>query len=154
MFIGQIAKQEGRFWSADIDAIGAHTQGTSRRDAMWMLGDAVEQMVNRDGFQATVTELAASGRKAFSVLVSGSQPAMLAMLVLRYQREVHRLTLAEVARKLGASSVNAYAAYEQGKREPTLSKYLELLAAVAPEMTLTVGPRSTKSATGRPTRRS
>ncbi len=56
---------------------------------------------------------------------------------------MHKLSLADVAKKMGASSLNAYAAYEQGKREPSLSKLRELLAAVAPEMVLTVGPRTT-----------
>ena len=54
------------------------------------------------------------------------------------------MTLADVARKLGAKSLNAYAAYEHGKREPTLGKFRELLAVVAPELVLTVGPRSTE----------
>lgn len=76
--------------------------------------------------------------------ISANQPAVLATLLLRYQREVHKLTLADVAKKLGASSVNACAAYEQGKREPSLSKFIELLAVVAPEMALTVGPQSKK----------
>jgi transcriptional regulator with XRE-family HTH domain len=52
------------------------------------------------------------------------------------------LSLADVARLLGTSSRNAYASYEQGRTEPTLGKFRELLMAVAPEMTLTVGPRS------------
>jgi hypothetical protein len=30
MLVGVIAKQEGPCWSADCDAIGAHTQGRSR----------------------------------------------------------------------------------------------------------------------------
>ncbi len=75
-----------------------------------------------------------------SVLVSANRPALLAAQVLRHQREIHGLTLADVAKKLGASSVNSYAAYEQGRREPSLSKYRELLAIVAPEMELTVTP--------------
>jgi predicted transcriptional regulator len=75
-----------------------------------------------------------------SVLVSANHPALLAAQVLRHQREIHGLSLADVAKKLGASSVNAYAAYEHGRREPSLSKYRELLAVVAPEMELTVTP--------------
>jgi len=53
-----------------------------------------------------------------------------------------RISLADVAKKLGASSRSSYASYEQGRTEPSLSKYIELLAAVAPERALTVGPRS------------
>jgi len=51
------------------------------------------------------------------------------------------LSLADVAKMLGSSSRNAYASYEQGRTEPTLGKFRELLMAVAPDMALTVGPR-------------
>jgi hypothetical protein len=154
MLVGRIAKQEGPFWSADIDAIGAYTQGTSRKDAIVMLGALVETMIDRSDFKATVSEIAAVDDNAFDVLVTANEPAALAAQVLKYQREIHKLSLADVAKKLGAKSLNAYAAYEQGQREPSLSKFVELLAVVAPEMALTVQPReagvakrkSTKSA--------
>lgn len=142
MLIGQIAKQEGPFWSADVDAIGAYTQGTSRQNAIEMLKGLVELMIERPGFEATVTELGATGEKSFAVMVTANDPGLLAAQVLKYQRESHKLSLADVAKKLGASSLNAYAAYEQGKREPSLSKMAELLSVVAPEMALTIGPRS------------
>jgi len=137
MLIGHIAKQEEPFWSADIDAIGAHTQGLSRKDAAISLAALVELIVETEGFKVTVSDIGRDG-PGFSVLVSANDPALLAARVLRYQRERHNLTLADVAKKLGAASINAYAAYEQGKREPSLSKYIELLNAVAPEMALTV----------------
>ena len=151
MLIGQIAKQGGTYWSADIDAIGAYTQGTSRHDAMDMLRELVELMVERPGFKATVTELGSTG-EAFAVMVTANEPALLAAQVLKYQRETHKLTLAEVAKKLGQSSISSYAAYEQGKREPSLSKMAELLAVVAPEMALTIGPRLPAIAVKRPAR--
>jgi transcriptional regulator with XRE-family HTH domain len=49
------------------------------------------------------------------------------------------MSLADVAKLLGAASRNAYASDEQGTREPTLGKFRELLGAVAPEMTLILG---------------
>jgi transcriptional regulator with XRE-family HTH domain len=61
---------------------------------------------------------------------------------------MHGLSLADVAKLLGASSRNAYASYEQGRTEPTLGKFRELLLAVAPDMTLTVGPRIGPRAAG------
>lgn len=144
MLVGRIRKEEGPFWSADVDAIGAYTQGDSRKDAAAMLVDLVQTMVGRPGFKATVSEIGPveDERQAFAVHVTGTESALLAALVLRYQREIHKMSLADVATALGAKSRNAYAAYEQGRTEPTLSKYLELLKVVAPEMTLTVGPLS------------
>lgn len=139
MLVGRIFK-EGAFWAAEAPMIGVYTQGTSRADAERMLADAVQEVVNRPGFEVTVAR-----RDGDEVLVSANDPGALAAYVLKYQREVHQLSLADVAKKLDSSSRNAYAAYEQGKREPSLSKYIELLAAVAPEMTLMVGPRSSSA---------
>jgi len=44
----------------------------------------------------------------------------------KYQRWKNKLSLADVAKALHASSRNAYASYEQGKREPSLGKLLSL----------------------------
>jgi DNA-binding XRE family transcriptional regulator len=142
MLIGTIAKQEGPWWSADCDIVGAFTQGRSRKEAAAMLAEVVELKVNRPGFKVTVTEVGPSGEQSFRVAIDASEPALLAAEVLKYQREMHNLSLADVAKALGVSSRNAYARYEQGKSEPSLSKFRELLAVVAPEMALTVGPRS------------
>jgi DNA-binding XRE family transcriptional regulator len=142
MLIGRIAKETGPWWSAECEVIGAFTQGRSRKDAAAMLADCIEAKIGRSGLKVTVTELRQDDDHAYAVLVAANEPASLAVEVLKYQREVHHLTLADVAKKLGASSINSYAAYEQGKREPSLSKYLELLGAVAPDMALTVAPKT------------
>lgn len=70
-----------------------------------------------------------------------TEPARLAALVLAYQRDRRGLSRADVARKLRASSRSAYARYEQGAAMPTFDEYIELLAAVAPDMALTLEPR-------------
>ena len=140
MLIGHIEKQ-GRWWVAECEIIGAFTQGRSRNEAIGNLAEVIELRVDRDGFAATVSELEKRGRNAFTVIVESSDPAWLAVAVLKYQRVRNRMSLADVAKLLGAASRNAYASYEQGTREPTLGKFRELLGAVAPEMTLILGPR-------------
>ncbi|MHB1847073.1 MAG: helix-turn-helix domain-containing protein, partial [Deltaproteobacteria bacterium] len=45
-------------------------------------------------------------------------------------REAHGLSLAEVSRRLGQRSRNAYARYEQGLSVPTIDKLEKLLSAV------------------------
>jgi DNA-binding XRE family transcriptional regulator len=152
MLVGRIAKEEGPFWSAEVEAIGAFTQGRSRKEAFAMLGDLIETMVHRSGFSATVHEAGKADDGSISVLVDANEPALLAAQVLKYQREVHGLSLADVAKALGASSRNAYASYEQGRTEPTLSKYRELLHAVAPEMALIVETRTAITAKPKSTR--
>jgi len=101
-----------------------------------MLADAFESLIDRPGFKITVVDEGGE-----SVAIEANEPAALAAYVLRYQREVHGLTLAQVAKTLGASSRNAYARYEQGSSVPTLDKFAELLRAVAPDVTLIIGTR-------------
>ena len=140
MILGRLQKQ-GDQWSADAEVIGAFTQGASLRDAIDMLASLIKLQVGRDGFEVTIREIGHDEGGATLVYIESRQIGMLAARVLKHQRELHKLTLADVQDRLGAASVNAYAAYEQGKREPSLSKFQELLAAVAPELAMTVAPR-------------
>ncbi len=142
MLVGRIEKAEGSWWYAECPIVGAYTQGKSRKDAATMLADCVQTLVGRDGVAITVTEAGESPDGGFAVMLEANEPARLAALVLTYQREKNKLSLADVAKKLGASSRNAYARYEQGVSVPSLDKYAELLAVVAPDMALVVGPRS------------
>ena len=128
--------REGPGWSAHCDAVGVYTQGPTRAEAVANLGEAIELQANRRGMRIRVSDLHGE-----SLFVSANEPRLLAAEVLKHQRELHGLSLSDVARRLGVSSVNAYAAYEQGKREPSLGKYHELLEAIAPELALTIAPR-------------
>jgi hypothetical protein len=142
MIIGRITKDaDSSFWGVEIDAVGGNTQGRSRKEAFEMAADLIETMVNRRGFKVTVTDYPAGGDGA--VLIESSDPAALAAYVLRYQRAAHGLSLADVQKRLGASSRTIYKRYETGESVPTIGKYYELLAAVAPEMTLVFGERGT-----------
>jgi len=140
MLTGQIFR-EGPGWSAHCTILGAYTQGRSLREATANLAEAIELKVGERNFKVTITDLGHGDSAEHIVFIEASEPGLLAAEVLKYQREIHGLSLADVARKLGAASVNAYAAYEQGKREPSLSKFLELLHAVAPEVALVVEQR-------------
>jgi predicted transcriptional regulator len=137
MLVGRLSKATGRWWAAEAPVAGVYTQGRSRKHAAVMLADAFESLINRPGFKATVIDEGNGDQ----VLIEANEPATLAAYVLKYQREVHGLSLAQVAKALGASSRNAYARYEQGASVPALDKFTELLHAVAPEVTLIIGTR-------------
>ena len=62
-----------------------------------------------------------------------SDQAALTALLLRRTRLKAGLSLAEVAAKLGARSLNAYARYEQGRTTPSVQKLSDLLPAVVPD---------------------
>jgi hypothetical protein len=126
-FEGQI-KKEGRFWLAELPALDALTQGRTRQEALAMTKDLIETMANVKGFRVTVYP---GAKGVFEI--GANRVSVLLALLLRRQRESQGLTLAEAAARLGQSSRNAYARYEQGKAVPTVEKLEELLRAIAPD---------------------
>ncbi len=65
--------------------------------------------------------------------VGSTDPKPLIILLLKRKRELSGLSLSQAAERLGASSRNAYARYEQGRSDPTVEKLNELLHAVCPD---------------------
>jgi len=125
-FAGRVFKA-GKHWVAEVPILGVCTRGRTRAEAREMLADAVESLVNRRGFTATVFE-----GKGGRVELGASDVAALTALLLRRERLRSGLSLAQVAERMGARSLNAYARYEQGRAAPTIRKLSELFAAVAP----------------------
>ena len=126
-FEGKLTR-DGRFWLAEIPLLEAMTQGKTRADALAMIGDWLETMINRPDFRAQVHP---RGKDEFEV--SGNDVAALTALLLRRRREASGASLREVAERLGASSRNAYARYERGDAVPTVEKLDALLKATSPE---------------------
>ncbi len=89
MLVGRIAKLDSPLWYAEVEAVGAYTQGTSREEAKSMLAGAIESMVDRRGFKITVTELGRSKRGVIDVVVQANDPIALAERVITYHREFH-----------------------------------------------------------------
>ena len=124
---GRVFRQ-GRIWAIEVPILGVFTQGTSRTDAFAMIADAVRELVDRKGFRAIVHP---GDGGLFEI--SSNEPAALTALMLRRLRFRAGLTLAEVAERLDAKSLNAWARYEQGRAVPTIVKLSQLFAAVAPD---------------------
>ena len=118
----------GAYWAVEVPMLGVVTQGRSKRDAYAMIADAIESLVNRAEFRLD----AFPGEGEYFEVGANDEAALTAFL-LRRQRSRSGLSLAEVARRLGARSANAYARYEQGRSVPTVAKLTALLAAVAPQ---------------------
>jgi ribosome-binding protein aMBF1 (putative translation factor) len=123
--------KKGRFWLVEATMLDVMTQGRSRPEAIRMLKDAIESLVDRKGFAVNVY----AGKKD-ELEVEANQTAAMVALLLRRQREKHGLSLADVAVRMGQSSRNAYARYEQGVSVPSMDKLNELLSTVAPESPL------------------
>lgn len=125
-FEGKLVR-DGKWWLAEIPLLDAMTQGKTRKEAFLMIGDWLEAMIDRKGFQATVFP---RGRDEFEV--AGSDAAAMTALLLRRRREASGQSLRDVASRLGASSRNSYARYERGEAVPTVEKLDELLKATTP----------------------
>src|SRR5437764_1961578 len=118
---------EGRFWIAEIPLLDAMTQGRTRKEALEMIADWLETMVNRSNFEA---EVHTRSRGEFEV--SGSDAAAMTALLLRRLREASGTSLREVASRMGAASRNAYARYERGEAVPSVEKLDALVKAASP----------------------
>jgi hypothetical protein len=127
-FEGRVWKDKGsKYWLIEVPLLDIMTQGTSKNDAYCMIADAIESLVNKNGFKTDVRPL---HKEFFTV---GANPeSVIVALMLKRQRESHHLTLLEVARRLGQKSPNAYARYEQGKSLPTVEKLNQLMKAIDP----------------------
>lgn len=125
-FEGKVVR-DGRFWLAEIPLLDATTQGRTRTEALEMIGDWLETMVNREGFCA---EVHPTSKQDFEV--SGNDVAAMTALLLRRRREASGISLREAASRLGASSRNTYARYERGDAVPTIDKLDALLKATSP----------------------
>ncbi|MCE5254080.1 MAG: helix-turn-helix transcriptional regulator [Actinomycetia bacterium] len=124
-FEGRVFKA-GRSWAVEIPILGIATQGRSKKDAYAMAADAVETLVNSPDFHVDVFP----GAGEYFEVGSANRAALTALL-LRRQRVMRGVSLQEVARRLGAKSLNSYARYEQGRAAPTVEQLARLLAAVS-----------------------
>ena len=124
---GKLWKDSEKFWLIEIPMLDLMTQGRTKKEALSMMVDAMETLVNRKGFHADI-----QAGKNGKVSVGTNDLALLIALLLKRQREKSGLSLEEVSRRLGVRSRNAYARYEQGTSVPTVSKLTELLRVIDP----------------------
>lgn len=131
-FSGRIYK-DGKFWLAEIPVLDLMTQGKTKIEAYEMVADMLESMVNKDGFKVEVHK----GKKdCFEV--SSLTPKHMVSLLLQRKREISGLSLSQVASRLGSTSRNTYARYEQGRSTPSVEKLNELLQAVCPQSDIVI----------------
>ena len=125
--------RDGRFWLAEVPLLDAMTQGRTRTEALAMIADWLETMIDRRGFSA---EVRGEGN---TFEIGGSDNGAMIALLLRRRRQAAGISLSEVASRLGVASRNAYARYERGDAVPTVEKLDELLRATGPGGELLLG---------------
>lgn len=121
----------GKHWAVEVPILDVVSQGRTKREAFEMIADAVESLINKQGFKL---EVFPGTGEHFEV--GSEDQATLTAFLLRRARQRAGLSLAQVAEHLGATSINAYARYEQGRSIPTVQKLSELFAAVMPHRDL------------------
>lgn len=130
---GKIWKS-GKFWLIEVPAIDVMTQGHNREEALKMIKDAIEGLVDcyfpneSKEFSVSVQDY-----KKGIIGVSCSNNSLMLAFSLRRQREMSKSTVREVSERLGSNSPNAYARYEKGKTRISLDQYERLLHAVNPQ---------------------
>ncbi|MCK4412702.1 MAG: helix-turn-helix transcriptional regulator [Candidatus Eisenbacteria sp.] len=131
-FAGRVFRV-GRYWAVEVPILDVVSQGRTKKDALEMIADAVESLANRPGFKLDVFP----GAGEYLEVGSKDQAALTALL-LRRARQRAGLTLAQVAERLGATSINAYARYEHGRSIPSVEKLSQLFSAVTSDRDLVV----------------
>jgi len=132
-FSGKIYK-DGKYWLAELPILDLMTQGRTKREAYEMVADMLDTMVNQKDFEITVFK----GKKD-TFEVGSSDAKYFVRLLLQRKRELSGLSLSQVASRLGMSSRNTYARYEQGKSVPSVEKLNDLLHAVCPDTDIVIG---------------
>lgn len=119
--------KDGRYWPISVPALGVYTQGLSKKNALFMLKDALELAIYEPGFKVRITPLS-NDRVVVQTLRAEDDKHLIA-LMLKTQRAEHGLSIQEVADRLGVSK-HAYAQYEQARATPSLSKIEEFIRAM------------------------
>lgn len=131
LIVGRVFKEKGeRLWGAECESLVVHTQGATRKDAMLMLKDAIELLADTAKINLKVDVTHGTGDSVY--IGSKDTKAMVAFL-LRRQRQIGGCTIMKAAERMGSRSPTAYARYEEGKSEPSLSKLYELILAINPK---------------------
>ena len=89
-----------------------------------MVEDLFVTFADKEGFAVNVK----CTRDGILEIGSNDNKVMVGLLLKR-KRQLNKLTIQQVAERLGSTSKNAYARYEQGKTLPSIDKLQELLNA-------------------------
>jgi len=132
-FLGEVWKTEGRpAWVIEASSLGVITQGRTKKEALAMLKDAIEELIYSYFHKKVKIVVQDHGNGV--VGVSCLDGNLLLSLSLIKQREASGQTVRDVAKRLGSKSPNAYARYERGTVSMSLDKYDQLLHAVNPKI--------------------
>ena len=121
------AFKDGNFWLADIPFFELMTQGRTKKELLLMVEDLFITLADKKSFEVNV-----KCTKDGILEIGSNDNKVMISLLLKRKRQLNNLTIQQVAERLGSTSKNAYARYEQGKTLPGIDKLQELLNATGP----------------------
>ena len=116
-----------KYWLIYVPFLDLRTEGTSKKDAIDMLEDAIRMLVHKKDFKVNINLI---NDEKF-IVGANDQKAWVALFLQR-ARAKQGLTIEKVAHRMGATSKTAYARYEQGETMPSIEKLSEILEALFP----------------------
>jgi predicted RNase H-like HicB family nuclease len=132
-FEGKVWKSKtSKYWLVEVPSLDVMTQGTSYKNALLMIKDAIEMLLSGYFPQEESVSIDVVDYKGGNIGVSAQDSKLLLALSLRRQRTKSGATVREVAGRLGSKSPNSYAPYERGEKKPSLDKFEQLIHAVNP----------------------
>ena len=121
------AFKNGKFWLADIPFLELMTQGRTKKELLLMVEDLFVTLAGKKGFEVNV-----KCTKDGILEIGSNDNKVMVGLLLKRKRQLNNLTIQQVAERMGSTSKNAYARYEQGKTLPSIDKLQDLLNATGP----------------------
>ena len=121
------AFKNGKFWLADIPFLELMTQGRTKKELLLMVEDLIVTLADKKEFEVNVK----CTKDGILEIGSNDNKVMIGLLLKR-KRQLNNLTIKQVAERMGSTSKNAYARYEQGKTLPSIDKLQDLLNATGP----------------------
>ena len=126
-FQGKIYK-DNKFWLAEIPFLQLMTQGYTKKEVIVMVEDLFQTLANKNDFEVNVISF-----KNGNIEIGSNDTNAMIRILLQRKRQISGLSLSQVAKKLGSSSKNSYARYEQGRSTPSLEKLDMILRVLCPE---------------------
>ena len=135
-FEGKVWKsRKDKYWLAEVPSLDVMTQGTSQKNAMHMIVDAVKELLM--GYfpkeSIDLLDIVVVDYKMGKMAISANDSKLLLALSLRRQRTKSGATVREVAERLGSKSPNSYSSYERGEKNFSIDSYEKLITAVNPK---------------------
>ena len=113
--------EQSGLYAVSLALLGLWTQGKDMDEGFFMAGDGLKILYPEISFDLYWSD------KPNGIFYASSTNREIVPIVLKEARLASGLSLLDAAKKLGYSNQNSIYAYERGEREPSVSKFQEML---------------------------